>query len=302
MSKKRIEEIISLPHNPEDIESYTKSLKKNLFIVLSDKEKKDGSLPEGFEVFMENLDHGLEHTYNVYQKALEIADKIEEETKENINRSLIYIMAAMHDAGRFHISSNKDKQDKCEKQHNKCGVAQIKLFQKRLRQRWYELDDSQVQDITNYIQNHDYLTERLDGSTLKEPESLEWQIVRLADRISTNIIKEVRRYWETGKRRNTPLLSEKVSFQDRINFSFDQIDDYIRSGKLDQMFFFLALISVSSGDFSHPKLAEIYADWSKEKQHAVDEILKIAEEEGYDIKKIKSIIDNYLEYFGIKLY
>lgn len=32
-----------------------------------------------FQNFLENTDHGLEHEYNVYQKAIEIADRYEEE-------------------------------------------------------------------------------------------------------------------------------------------------------------------------------------------------------------------------------
>ena len=32
------------------------------------------------ENFLENTDHGLEHEYNVYQKAIEIADRYEQKT------------------------------------------------------------------------------------------------------------------------------------------------------------------------------------------------------------------------------
>ncbi len=294
----KIENIVNLPED-SSIQSYTDITKENLSLVLSSDTNEN--LPESFMLFLENLDHGVQHTHNVYKKALEIADILEEESGEKANKALIYVMAVMHDSGRFHLSDNHSKQDKCERQHNKCWVAQIKLFQKRFKEKWYEIDYSQVKSIMDYIYNHDYMTERLDGAKLKEPESLEWQIVRLADRISTDVREEVRRYWETGKRRNTPLIKDDISLQDRVEFSFDKIWEYIKIWKLDQMMFFFALISISPEDFSHPKLAEVYDSWSREKEDSIDEIMMIAEEEAYDKEKVKEVIDQYLDYFNINL-
>ncbi|UFX83314.1 HD domain-containing protein [Candidatus Absconditicoccus praedator] len=294
----KLENVLRLPED-SSIQSYTDATKKNLSLVLSSDTNE--TLPESFMVFLENLDHGIQHTHNVYKKALEIADILEEESGEKTNKALIYVMAVMHDSGRFHLSDNHSKQDKCERQHNKCGVAQIRLFQKRLRSKGYDLDEGQISSIMDYIYNHDYMTERLDGAKLKEPDSLEGQIVRLADRVSTDVREEVRRYWETGKRRNTPLIKDGISLQDRVEFSFDKIGEYIKAGKLDQMMFFFALISISPSDFSHPQLAKIYGNWSREKEDSIDEIMLIAEEEGYDKEKVRAVIDQYLDYFNINL-
>lgn len=293
-----INEVLKIPQS-NSFEEYVETTKTNLKEILN--QSSDTSFPESFEIFLENLDHGIQHTYNVYKKALEIADILEEESGEKANKALIYVMAVMHDSGRFHLSDNHSKQDKCERQHNKCWVAQIRLFQKRLRSKWYDLDEWQISSIMDYIYNHDYMTERLDWTKLKEPDSLEWQIVRLTDRISTDVREEIRRYWETGKKRNTPLIKDNVSLQDRVEFSFDKIWEYIKAWKLDQMMFFFALISISPDDFSHPQLAKIYDKWSREKKDCIDEIIMIAEEEGYDKEKVRNVIDQYLDYFKINL-
>lgn len=290
---------IAFPEN-RNFDEYKNVTEENVREVF-DMQGWDDSMPESFEVFLENMDHGIEHTYNVYTKALDIADTIEERTWEEIDRDMLYIMAIMHDSWRFHLSDNETKQNKCESKHNKCGVAQIRLFQKRLKNKWVDLSEEKVSSIMDYIYNHDFLNDRLDWASLKEPDSLEWQIVRLADRISTDVIPEVRRYWETWKRKNTPLIKDNITLDDRVNFSFDKIWEYIKSWKLDQMFFFFWLLSVSSEDFSNPVLAELYNDWAVEKYKAVDEILKIAEEEWYNTDEVKKVIDDYLESFWIHL-
>lgn len=292
-------DLISSPSNKE-FQEYKETTIKNLKNIL-DISQADESLPESFEVFLENTDHGIEHTYNVYKKALEIAEILENKTWENVDKDLLYIMAVMHDSWRFHLSDNKKKQEKCEKEHNKCWTAQIRLFQKKLKNKGVEFSQEKVKAIIDYIYNHDFFNERLDGKFLKEPNSLEWQIVRLADRISIDIREEIRRYRDTWKRKNTPLLKDSISFEDRTNFSFDKIWEYIKNWKLDQMFFFFTLLSICEKDFSHPVLSKLYKERAVEKNKAIDEILEIAKEEWYEIEKIKNLIDKYLEYWSIQL-
>jgi hypothetical protein len=72
------------------------------------------------------------------------------------------------------------------------------------------------------------MNDRLDPN-YTEPSSVEGQIVRLSDRISTDPIPEIERYWETGKRLNTPYFKNTISFQDRIDFNFTKIGSYIAS-------------------------------------------------------------------------
>ena len=83
--------------------------------------------------------------------------------------------------------------------------------------------------------------------------------------MSTDIKAEVERYWETGKRLGTPYFKNDISIQDRIDFSFPRIKEYIKSGKFDEFTFFLALISMSPQDFANPHLGKIYTEWAKTK-------------------------------------
>ena len=258
-------------------------------------------LPNNFLEFLDNQDHWIEHTFNVYKKALEIADIYTKKTWVTIDLDTIYIMSVMHDAWRFHFSKNSIKQEKCERHHNECWAAQLRLFRKRLLQKWINVSDEKYNSILDYILNHDYMTERLDWKYLKEPKSIEGQIVRLADRISTDVRQEVRRYWATWKRRKTLLYNPNITLDDRVSFSYDRISEYIVKWKLDQIFFFLTLISITWDEFSDKILSEIYDEWSLEKENAIDEILKIADEEWYDRIELSNIIMEYLNYFNIKI-
>ncbi len=85
------------------------------------------------EAFLENTDHGALHAFHVYKKAMEIADTVELETKEQVNRGMLYFMAITHDSGRFHISENEKKQIRCERSHNKCGMGQIQKAIRNLK-------------------------------------------------------------------------------------------------------------------------------------------------------------------------
>lgn len=72
--------------------------------------------------------------------------------------------------------------------------------------------------------------------------------------MSTDISEEVDRYWETGKRLKTKYFISGVPFEDRINFSFRKVKDYIVAGKFDEFTFFLALLSMSESDFKDKRL------------------------------------------------
>lgn len=154
----------------------------------------------------------------------------------------------------------------------------------------------------DYVYNHDFFNTRLDGDKYQEPKSLEGQITRLADRMSTDISTEARRYWETGKRLKTPYFKKDISFDDRINFSFPKIRDYIKSGKFDEFTFFLTLLSMSSDDFIHPVMKEIYNEWAKDKHEAIATILQIAQEEEFsesDIQEMEKLIHQYISHFNL---
>ncbi len=296
-------------NNPESIikpssikNIWIESIKKELMQKLSDiYDINDVSKLKPFEEFSENIDHWLIHSLNVYNKAIEIA-KIMQEKWYNIDETKIFVMAFMHDSWRFHLSENNPKKrEKCEKKHNKCWIWQIRLAKNKLQKKWIIFDESFWNDINNYIDNHDFLNNRLDPN-YSEPNNLEWQIVRLSDRISTDIETEIDRYWETWKRLKTPYFIEDISFEDRINFDFTKVWEYIKSKKFDEFTFFLALISVSEQDYINDDLKEIYKSWASTKDLAIRKILDIWEQEWYskeEIDKMKTLINNYITHFNI---
>ncbi|MEI6774716.1 MAG: hypothetical protein WCL18_08285 [bacterium] len=127
--------------------------------------------------------------------------------------------------------------------------------------------------------NHDFFNERLDGEKYHEPTSIEGQITRLADRISTPIQQEIERYRETGKRLGTVYFNNKITWQERIEFTFANMKTYITSGKFDEFTFFLSLLAQKDSDFSHPVLAKIYQQWATTKHQGIESILHIAKAE-----------------------
>jgi len=57
--------------------------------------------------------------------------------------------------------------------------------------------ENDYSEIADYVFNHDFMNARLEDSKYSEPTSIEGQIVRLADRISTDVETEIQRYWDT---------------------------------------------------------------------------------------------------------
>jgi hypothetical protein len=47
--------------------------------------------------------------------------------------------------------------------------------------------------------------------------------VRLADRVSVPVEEEIVRYRETGKRLNTRYFNDQISFEERVNFTFENM-------------------------------------------------------------------------------
>jgi len=291
--------VLIIPEKDTSIETFRMTVCKNISNIFEiDDEKRLKPLEE----FLENKDHWFNHSLNVYKKALEVWELMEKKWYE-IDKVKLFIMAFMHDSWRFHLSEeNPKKRIRCEKRHNKCWEWQIRLARKKLDKRWIKLEDSFWNSVYDYIENHDFLNDRLDPN-YKEPNSLEWQIVRLSDRISTDIETEIDRYWETWKRLNTTYFISDISFEDRINFNFTKVGEYINSKKFDEFTFFLALISVSKNDYQNDDLKQIYSSWAESKDLAIKKILEIRLGEWYsteNIEKMRNLINDYIKHFNIK--
>lgn len=304
--------IIKLPES-ESLGGFVSTTKKNLMDVYSIDSNSSKLIP--FDVFAENVDHGANHVFNVYKKSLEVAKEIERQLGVEVNKTLLYIMSVYHDSGRFRepiisdqdtenqIQAKQRKKVKSEREHARYGVAQIKLWINKLKEKWVEINEEDKDKIENYILNHDFFNTRLDWTKYKEPYSLEWQITRLSDRISTPIEEEIERYRETWKRMNTTYFKKDISFQERIDFTFTNMWTYLKTGRFDEFTFFLTLLSQAPSDFSNPVLHDIYAKRQSNKNKWIKKILEIAKEEKYsdeDITEMKNTINQYLEHFDIR--
>lgn len=160
-----------------------------------------------------------------------------------------------------------------------------------------------IENIGDYIRNRDFYSVRLTGN-YSEPKSMEGQIARLANHTSTDMVSAVRRYWQKGKRLSTPYFLPDVTFEQRTEFVFPRLEEYRTEGKADELAFLLAFLSLSSEDFQHPKLGQMYAEWAKDKDRAIEEMLRIAREEELlsitEVNTMERYISLYIRHFGLK--
>lgn len=241
------------------------------------------------EEFEGNKDHGMEHEFNVYKKSLEIADHIEKETWEKTDRQLLYIMVLAHDAARSIVypDSQKSKaqeaklrrQKRNDRNHEKYWRLIVKKRLYHLKKQGYTISPEDEAKLEDYLVNHDFFSEQLNGWRFKEPGSLEGQIVRLADRISVPLKDEIDRYWETGKSRQTPFFFKDTDEDIRMNFSFDKMWTYSSQGIMDEVMFFTWMLMITWEDFSHPTLGRLYEERAIQKKDAAQYIMEIAEKE-----------------------
>ena len=132
------------------------------------------------DFFIHNTDHGLEHEYNVYTKAVEIAKYYTQLTGKEVRMHLLYPMAICHDAMRSVIYGEEDnhktrKEYRNDRNHERYGA---KLFDKiyHISQEKglnRSLTQSERDDITEYLINHDYFSKQLNGVRYHEPQSIE---------------------------------------------------------------------------------------------------------------------------------
>lgn len=130
------EDILHIEQAKNSLDEYKQQAKINMKAVFQlDTSEKEIPL----NAFLENTDHGAKHSYQVFKKALEIAQDIQNKSDTSIDTTLLYIMSGMHDSGRFRIPITKDsdttkqaqakiqKNKKAERDHSRYGVAQIQL-------------------------------------------------------------------------------------------------------------------------------------------------------------------------------
>ena len=263
------------------------------------------------ENFLENTDHGLEHEYNVYQKAIEIADHYEKKTWKKIRKHMIYPMAIVHDAMRSlqyeytdPMKARKEKRN--DRNHERYGAFLFEKIIQSWRQKniFVNLSREEQQEIKEYLINHDYFSQQLNGGRFREPQTLEGQMVRLADRISVPLRQEIQRYRDTGKRLNTLFFNTSMPLAERENFSFDKMWTYFKYGWVDEVMFFTALLMITERDFSDPILWSIYSEWAVDKDKAVDFIMEIGTKEGAipeEMEQLKALLIHLGKKFGFSV-
>lgn len=143
---------------------------------------------------------------------------------------MIYPMAIVHDAMRSIQYEDTDptkarKEKRNDRNHEKYGAFLFKKILQSLEKKdiILNLSEQEQQEIQEYLINHDYFSQQLNGGRFSEPKTLEGQIVRLADRISVPLQDEIQRYRDTGKRLNTPFFNTSMPLGERENFSFDKM-------------------------------------------------------------------------------
>jgi lipoprotein NlpI len=198
-------------------------------------------------------------------------------------------MSIFHDAMRSVQYDESDpqkirKEKRNDKNHEKYGAVLFeKLIEKIQSQndlkKHIQFSSEEKEDISEYLINHDFFSEQLNGKRFHEPKSKEGQIVRLADRISIPLKDEIQRYRDTGKRLGTPFFNTTVSLDERENFSFDNMGYYFKNGKIDEVLFFTALLMITEKDFNDPLLGQIYKERAIQKKDAVQFIMDIAQKE-----------------------
>lgn len=233
--------------------------------------------------FFANDEFGLRHSYDVFTRALQLADKVEEHEKKPVNREVIEYIAVFHDIGKFfqeiHSLENIQIAEKVF-----CTYATGKSISPEI-----------IDAIIDGVRNSDFYNMRLDPSS-NPPKTIEGEIVRAADKMLDNLVAKVDRYWyDYGVPRKVKFFDPNLTFKERAKFSFDNF-----SG--DQLNVILSIIGLRPEDFLHPVIQEEYRRWSiKPKEEVVARIISLAREIGEsekNIKKIQEIINWYRKTFN----
>lgn len=295
-------------------EAYTETTARNLLMLFDDHLQTDidphtstplhvDSAWLSAQEFSTNKDHGMEHAYNVFKESLRIAHIIEAETWASVDYQLLYIMSLAHDAARSIVypedvetsTPNKSRREKRnDKKHEYFWWIIVRNRIARLRKHNVFVSPDDDAKLKDYLINHDFFSQQLNGKRFQEPYSLEGQIVRLADRISVPLTEEIDRYRETWKRLKTPFFFPETDINIRMNFSFDDFWAYNEAGIIDEVMFFTGMLMINGSDFSHPILSRLYDEWATQKNTAAAHILDIARTEGTsdeDINKLTELLD-----------
>ncbi|MFA6228398.1 MAG: HD domain-containing protein [Patescibacteria group bacterium] len=246
------------------------------------------SLPSTVNDFWHNSHHGLRHSFLVHNRALElleqfpllkrhcldmIFDETPEKSEEKI-KALLTWAAILHDFGRCLGFSFGE--------HQEFGANLARCC-------FMDDEDEEVvamsQRLYNLIANHDYLRPEIDGKKFPDIFFIEplAEILRLADKISIAPAEEMLRYYQTGRQVKTAFYNPAIT--DDVRFDFAR-----QGGERDMVGYAFNLFLLQPQDFFYRETAEAYAQWSRGKLEAFQELIRQArEEENLSPQKILEI-------------
>ncbi|MFA6594336.1 MAG: HD domain-containing protein [Candidatus Buchananbacteria bacterium] len=247
-------------------------------------------LPSIIRDFWQNDHHGLNHSFFVFSRALELLerspslkrhclnmtfDEMPEKKEEKI-KALLTWAALLHDFGRALGFSFEEHQDFGANLARSCFL---------------EDDDAEVADMSwrlrNLIIDHDYLRPEIDGKKFPEIFFIDplAEAFRLADKTSITPAAEMLRYYQTGKRVKNVFYDPEIT--DAVRFDFSR-----RNGKRDMICYAFNLFLLQPENFFYRETADAYAQWSKGKLEAFRELIRQAREaENLSAKQILEIHD-----------
>jgi HD superfamily phosphodiesterase len=234
---------------------------------------------EAVNLFIKNKEFGLEHSRQVFERALKLSELFTPDDLKECNFEAMEHIAVFHDIGKFfqeiHTADNPE-----------IGARIYQEYAIRVR-----LNPSFVERVVDGIRYHDFYNPNIDPH-LRAPRYMEGEIVRAADKMLDNLVDKVERYWNYGKVRRIKYFDPEVTVEDRLAFNFSPECKV----KTDELTYLLTLLALKPGDFRYPQLQVAYERWSLgPKQAVIDKILSLAEEEGFDRQSVKEVIDEYLK-------
>lgn len=232
--------------------------------------------------FISDNNQWLYHSFQVLSKAHKLASKIEN-TGITIDFEILELLAVFHDIGKFFQELHSlENLSIAESVFNQYASGKLII-------------STTTKIVLDGIRGSDFYNKRLDPSW-NFPSTIEWDIIRAADKMQDNLTQKVDRYWyEYGVPRGATFYDKEITLSDREKFSFDNFS-------WDQLNVILSIIGLRDQDFSHPVLQSEYIAWSTPmKNEAIKRIVELAKELWYnqtDVHDIQWIIEWYRRTFN----
>lgn len=258
--------------------------------------------------FWRNTDHGLEHSRQVFDRALLIIRSCPNLLRHcnmhgislNDTVDLLKWAAILHDFTRFAGYPTLA-------QHQRAGSNLAYYCFKD------EIFDHLGTALFNMLVHHDYICEFVNGEQLPKAfiDCPLAEIFRLADKTSLPPAKELIRYHKTGTRVNAarPPNETAVSFFDP-NLTFEQrFNHFDNHAGWDFLNYFLLLFAIQPSDWFYGETRDLYREWQEKtgggKSTACAKILELAAAEGLDgekIFKLSTVLDAFFRKFNLPNY